>query len=191
MKEARFYQSDGDTVTCGLCAHHCRIKNNRRGVCGVRENRDGVLYSLAYGKVSAEHVDPIEKKPLFHFLPASLTYSIATVGCNFTCLHCQNSSLSQAGPQVERVSHSRKEPAEIVETARSTGFRSISYTYSEPTVFFEFAYECAQLGREQNLKNVFVSNGYMSSAAASALAEVVDGINIDIKAFSEEFYRSI
>jgi pyruvate formate lyase activating enzyme len=149
-----------------------------------------VLFSLSYGKVSAEHVDPIEKKPLFHFLPGSLTYSIATVGCNFKCLHCQNYSLSQAGPQIQQVSHIRKEPAEVVVTARTTGCRSISYTYSEPTVFFEFAYECAVLAREQGLKNVFVSNGYMSSDAASALAEVIDGINIDIKAFSEEFYRS-
>lgn len=190
MKEARFYQSEGDSVICGLCAHRCRIKNKRRGLCGVRENRDGKLYSLSYGKVSAEHVDPIEKKPLFHFLPASLTYSIATVGCNFKCLHCQNYSLSQSGPQVHQVPHIRKDPADIVETARSSGCKSISYTYSEPTVFFEFAYECAQLARKQGLKNVFVSNGYMSSEAASAAAEVIDGINIDIKAFSEEFYSS-
>ena len=191
MKEARFYQSDGDTVTCGLCAHHCRIKNKRRGICGVRENRDGVLYTLSFGKVSAEHVDPIEKKPLFHFLPGSLTYSIATVGCNFKCLHCQNYSLSQAGPQVQRISHLRKEPENIVETAGMAGCASISYTYSEPTVFFEFAYECAELAQRQGLKNVFVSNGYMSSDAAAALVQVLDGINIDIKAFSEEFYRSI
>lgn len=190
MKEARFYQTDGNTVTCGLCAHRCRIKNNRRGQCGVRENRDGVLYALSYGKVSAEHVDPIEKKPLFHFLPGSLTHSIATVGCNFKCLHCQNYSLSQSGPEILRVPHASRKPTDIVETAITAGCGSISYTYSEPTVFFEFAYECAALAREQGLKNVFVSNGYMSSAAAEALAEVVDGINIDIKAFTEEFYRS-
>lgn len=190
MKEARFYSADGETVTCGLCAHHCTIKNNRRGICGVRENRDGVLYTLSYGKVSAEHVDPIEKKPLFHFHPGSLTYSIATVGCNFKCLHCQNYSLSQSGPQVQRIPHLRKAPENVVETARMAGCSSISYTYSEPTVFFEFAHECAALAHRQGLKNVFVSNGYMSSVAAAALAEVLDGINIDIKAFSEEFYSS-
>ncbi len=190
MKEARFYHADGDTVTCGLCAHRCRIKNKRRGLCGVRENRDGVLYALAYGKVSAEHTDPIEKKPLFHFLPGSLTHSLATVGCNFKCLHCQNYSLSQSGPEINRIPHAAREPAEIVKTAMAAGCRSISYTYSEPTVFFEFAYDCAVRAREQGLKNVFVSNGYMTTEAAAALAEVVDGINIDIKAFSEEFYRS-
>lgn len=190
MKQARFYDSDGDLVTCGLCAHRCQIKNNRRGLCGVRENRDGVLYALAYGKVSAEHVDPIEKKPLFHFLPGSLTYSLATVGCNFKCLHCQNYSLSQAGPQVQQIPHLRKEPEEIVATALKAGCRSISYTYSEPTVFFEFAHECADLARRQGLKNVFVSNGYMTAEAADALADVLDGINIDIKAFTEEFYSS-
>ena len=190
MKEARFYQADGDTVTCGLCAHRCRIKNKRRGLCGVRENRDGVLYALTYGKVSAEHVDPIEKKPLFHFLPGSLTHSIATVGCNFKCLHCQNYTLSQSGPEISRIPHARREPADIVEAAVKAGCRSISYTYSEPTVFFEFAHDCAVRARAQGLKNVFVSNGYMSTEAAAALAEVVDGINIDIKAFSEEFYRS-
>lgn len=190
MKEARFYHAEGDTVVCGLCAHRCRIKNKRRGICGVRENNDGVLYALAYGKVSAEHVDPIEKKPLFHFLPGSQTYSIATVGCNFSCLHCQNYSLSQAGTQVQRIPHLRKEPAEIVATAQQAGCRSISYTYSEPTVFFEFAHECAELARRQGINNVFVSNGYMTPEAAVALAEVLDAINIDIKAFSEEFYAS-
>ncbi len=188
MKEARFYHAEGATVVCGLCAHRCRIKNKRRGLCGVRENHDGVLYALAYGKVSAEHVDPIEKKPLFHFLPGSLTYSVATVGCNFRCLHCQNYSLSQAGPQVQRIPHLRKEPDEIVATAHEAGCRSISYTYSEPTVFFEFAHECAELARRQGLSNVFVSNGYMTHEAAVVLADVLDAINIDIKAYSDEFY---
>ena len=190
MKEALFYQTEGTSVVCGLCAHRCRIKNNRRGICGVRVNRDGVLYSLSYGRISAEHVDPVEKKPLFHFLPSSLTYSIATVGCNFRCLHCQNYSLSQTGPQIERISYQEKTPQDIVQTAVQTGCRSLSYTYSEPTVFFEFAYECAELARDQGLKNIFVSNGYMTREAAAMLAPVTDGINIDIKAFSDEFYSS-
>lgn len=188
MKEALFYHREGDSVACGLCAHRCRIKNGRRGICGVRENRDGVLYTLSYGAVSAAHIDPVEKKPLFHFLPGSLTYSIATVGCNFTCLHCQNYSLSQAGRQISQTPHLLKKPEEIVQTAVRGGCRSISYTYSEPTVFFEFANECAHLARAGGLKNIFVSNGYMSSEAASMMAEVVDAINIDIKAFSDSFY---
>jgi len=190
MKEALFYQTDGQAVVCGLCSHRCRIKNNRRGICGVRVNRDGVLYSLSYGRISAEHVDPVEKKPLFHFLPGSLTYSIATVGCNFRCLHCQNYSLSQAGPEIERVPYVQKDPHEVVQTALQAGCKSISYTYSEPTVFFEFAYECGRLAQEERLKNIFVSNGYMTREAAVMLTPVVDGINIDIKAFSDEFYTS-
>ncbi len=188
MKEALFYHNEGDTVVCGLCAHRCRIKNGRRGICEVRENRDGVLYSLSYGAVSAAHIDPVEKKPLFHFLPGSLTYSIATVGCNFRCLHCQNYSLSQAGSQIEQAPHLLKTPEEIVRTAVRGGCRSISYTYSEPTVFFEFANECAHLARARGLKNIFVSNGYMSNEAALMMAEVVDAINIDIKAFTNSFY---
>lgn len=190
MKEARLYITDGETVTCSLCAHRCRIAPNRTGICGVRENRDGTLYALTYGRVSAEHVDPVEKKPLFHFLPGSLTYSIATVGCNFTCQHCQNYSLSQNGVQIKQIPYQHKEPQEIVETAVRRGCKSISYTYSEPTVFFEFAYDCACLARDQGLKNIFVSNGYMTTEAAEMLAPVVDGINIDIKAFSDEFYVS-
>ena len=190
MKEARLYQSDGETVTCSLCAHRCRIAPDRTGICKVRENRNGTLYALTYGKVSAEHVDPVEKKPLFHFLPGSQTYSIATVGCNFTCLHCQNYSLSQTGAHIERMGYQYREPREIVDRAVRLGCESISYTYSEPTVFFEFAYDCASLARERGLKNIFVSNGYMTPEAADLLASVIDGINIDIKAFSNEFYVS-
>lgn len=190
LKEGRLYVADGEAVVCSLCAHRCRIPAGRTGICGVRENRAGRLYALSYGKVSAAHVDPVEKKPLFHFLPGTLTYSIATVGCNFTCLHCQNYSLSQAGRQIERIGHQYREPAEIVESALRCGCRSISYTYSEPTVFFEFAYDCALIARERGLKNIFVSNGFMTPEAAALLAPVIDAINIDIKSFRNEFYVS-
>ncbi len=189
MKEALFYQTENRIVVCGLCAHRCRIEPGRRGICGVRENQDGILYSLAYGRVSAEHVDPVEKKPLYHFLPGSLTCSIATVGCNFKCLHCQNYSLSQLGPQIGRVAHRQRRPQEIVDLALRQDCRSISYTYSEPTIFIEFALDCARLARNRGLKNIFVSNGYMTREAAEDLSSVLDGINIDIKAFSESFYR--
>jgi pyruvate formate lyase activating enzyme len=188
MKEALFYQTENQTVVCGLCAHRCRIKPGRRGICGVRENQDGTLYSLAYGRISAEHVDPVEKKPLYHFLPGSLTCSIATVGCNFKCLHCQNYSLSQAGAQIGRAAYHQRKPEEIVDLAQQQGCRSISYTYSEPTIFIEFALDCARLSRERGLKNIFVSNGYMTRKAAEVLSSILDGINIDIKSFSESFY---
>ena len=191
MKQARFYTRDGEKITCSLCAHRCRIDPGRTGICGVRENRGGELHTRVYGRVSAEQIDPVEKKPLFHFLPGSLTYSIATVGCNFRCLHCQNYSLSQSGVASQQRGYRYKDPAEIVETAAQHGCRSISYTYSEPTVFYEFAYDCAVLARERGLKNIFVSNGYMTQEAAEQLAPLVDGINIDIKAFRDEFYVSV
>ena len=191
MKEALFYQSDGTTVTCGLCLHRCRIKPGRRGKCGVRENQSGTLYSLVYGKVSAEQIDPVEKKPLFHFLPGSLTYSIATGGCNFTCLHCQNHSLSQVNFEHTQLPYISRSPEEVARTAHRGGCRSISYTYVEPTVFFEFAFECCLAARALGLKNIFVSNGYMSTEAASMLAPVLDAINIDVKSFREDFYQEV
>ena len=194
MHEARLYTAtDNGLVCCGLCSHHCRIAPNQRGLCQVRENRDGKLYSLVYGQVAAEAVDPVEKKPLYHFLPGSRTWSIATRGCNFRCSHCQNHSLSQVGPTENPVGKLRS-PQEVVAMARAADCQSISYTYSEPTIFFEFAEDCARLAREQGLKNIFVSNGYMSSQAAERAADAgkwLDAANIDIKAFSEKFYREI
>jgi pyruvate formate lyase activating enzyme len=192
MKRARLYQSAADsTVSCGLCAHHCTIKPGRRGICGVRENRGGELYSLVYGQVAAEHIDPVEKKPLFHFLPGSLTYSVATTGCNFKCLHCQNHTLSQISGSVGEVPHRYREPEAIADQAAAAGCRSISYTYSEPTVFFEFADDCCRAAERKGLRNIFVSNGYMSRPAAEVLAEVLGAINIDIKSFSDDVYRTI
>lgn len=193
MHEAQLYgQGKEGEVICELCAHHCRIKDGHRGICGVRENRCGILYSLVYGRLVAENVDPIEKKPLFHFLPGSRSYSISTVGCNFRCRHCQNFSISQtdafpadAPPGIFRT------PEQVVASAEDSGCRSISYTYVEPTIFFEFAYDCSVLARSRGLKNVFVSNGFMSEKTTRKLASVLDAINIDIKAFSEDFYHTI
>ncbi len=193
MHEALFYDTlEGDKVLCRLCHHHCHINTGKRGLCGVRENRDGVLFSLVYGKVVAEHIDPIEKKPLFHFQPASSSYSIATVGCNFRCEHCQNYEISQyPHSHGAEIAGSRRSPAGIVEAAQAAGCRSISYTYVEPTIFYEFAYDCARQARERGMKNVFVSNGYMGHEVTSALAGVLDAINIDIKAFTEKFYKQV
>ena len=142
-----FYQSGKDNeVTCSLCNHRCPIKDGKRGFCGVRENRDGVLYSLVYGRLVAENIDPIEKKPLFNFLPGSRAFSISTVGCNFRCLHCQNSNISQY-PHAHHgeIAGTVRTPESVVENAVQTKCASICYTYVEPTIFYEFAYDCSVL----------------------------------------------
>ncbi|MDO3376720.1 AmmeMemoRadiSam system radical SAM enzyme [Geoalkalibacter halelectricus] len=193
MKEAMFWEKAGDhQVRCGLCRFRCLIAEGRRGVCGVRENRAGILYTLVYGRSVAENVDPIEKKPLFHFHPGSLSYSVATVGCNFRCLHCQNHQISQVAHDsgVELTGHPLP-PAEIVRRAKQSGCRSIAYTYTEPTIFFEYAYDTAVLARREGIKNVFVTNGYTTAQALAAIAPYLDGANVDLKGFSENFYREV
>ncbi len=195
MKEALFYQSgkanDGICI-CGLCSHRCHIKDGNRGICGVRENRGGKLHSLVYGYLIAEHVDPVEKKPLFNFLPGSKAYSISTVGCNFACLHCQNYDISQY-PHTHHgeIAGRKRTAAMVIEDALIAGCASICYTYVEPTVFYEFAYDCSLIAHERRLKNIFVSNGFMTPELTRHLSTVLDGINIDIKSFSDDFYRKI
>ena len=191
MKEAMFYEKlDEKKVRCFLCAHHCLIKEDKRGICYVRKNIDGILYSLVYGKVISMNVDPIEKKPLFHFLPASTSLSIAAVGCNFRCEHCQNFEISQYPKEHEDIAGRSVTPEDIVEAAAVNGCESISYTYTEPTMFFEFAYDCARLAHQKGIKNVFVSNGYTSPEAARTIAPYLDGNNIDLKG-SDNFYKKI
>lgn len=195
MKEAMFYQpgrENSGVCVCGLCSHRCRIKEGSRGICGVRENRGGVLYSLVYGRLITEHVDPIEKKPLFNFMPGSKAYSIATVGCNFSCLHCQNYNISQY-PHAKHgaITGNKRTATAVVESALKTGSASICYTFVEPTIFYEFAYDCALIAHERGLKNVFVSNGFMTPEVTRHLSPVLDGINIDIKAFSNAFYQKV
>ncbi|QJA05818.1 AmmeMemoRadiSam system radical SAM enzyme [Thermosulfurimonas marina] len=190
MREALLYDRlEGGEVRCRLCHHRCRIPPGKTGLCGVRKNEEGVLYSLVYGKVIAHHLDPIEKKPLFHFLPGSLSYSIATVGCNFRCDFCQNFEISQFPHHYGYVTGEEMRPEEVVEEARRTGCLSISYTYTEPTVYFEFALDCARLASEAGLKNVFVSNGYMTPEALDTIYPHLHGANIDLKAFREDFYK--
>ncbi|MDH3391526.1 MAG: AmmeMemoRadiSam system radical SAM enzyme [Desulfobulbaceae bacterium] len=195
MKIADFQRVlDGEkkTVECYLCSHRCHIKDGRRGICQVRENREGVLYSLVYGKLISQNVDPIEKKPLFHLLPGSLSYSISTVGCNFRCSHCQNYDISQY-PRMHdgAVIGTSVTPEQVATSAQEYGCQSISYTYIEPTIFFEFAYECAQIAHERGIKNVFVSNGYTGPEATKKIAPFLDGNNIDLKAFTDKFYREV
>ena len=192
MKEALFFERLGDKqVRCGLCRHRCTIGEGRRGICGVRENRDGTLFSLVYGRVVAENIDPVEKKPLYHFQPGSISYSIATVGCNFRCKHCQNYSISQVPAGVSEIPGTRRTPEEIVRRAGAMGCRSISFTYTEPTIFFEFAYDTAKCAREAGLKTIFVTNGYITPEALEMITPYLDAANIDLKGFSDRFYREV
>lgn len=183
---------EGEKVECFLCAHRCQIAAGKFGVCGVRENRDHNLITHVFGEVIAAHIDPIEKKPLYHFLPGSTSFSIATVGCNFRCPFCQNWQISQVTKKERefREGH-RLSPREIIEQARIRGCRSISYTYTEPTIFFEYAYETARLGRQAGLANVFVTNGYMTEEALAAIRPYLDAANVDLKAFRDETYRKV
>lgn len=195
MEEASFYEKiDGGklAVQCSLCNHHCRIKNGHRGICQVRENREGILYSLVYGRLVSENIDPIEKKPVFHLLPGSLSYSISTVGCNFRCLHCQNYDISQYPSRHNgEIAGFLRTPEEIVASAKKQGCQSISYTYVEPTIFYEFALDTSRLAREQGIKNIFVSNGYTSPEATRKIAPFLDANNIDLKAFTDKFYKEV
>ncbi|MEW6214898.1 MAG: AmmeMemoRadiSam system radical SAM enzyme [Nitrospirota bacterium] len=192
MKEAMLYEKrDEKEVRCSLCAHRCIIKDGKRGICSVRENRDGTLYSLVYGRVISMHIDPIEKKPLFHFLPGSTSFSLATVGCNFHCTHCQNFEISQFPKEYGGdIPGQYVTPEAIVEAAVRNGCESISYTYTEPTIFFEFAYDCARLAHVRGIKNVFVSNGYTSPEATRVIALYLDGNNIDLKG-NDDHYKKI
>ena len=193
MIEAMFYSAKKHKeVVCNLCCHGCRIQSGKRGICGVRKNIDGILYSLVYGMIAAEHADPVEKKPLFHFLPGSRSFSISTVGCNMQCKHCQNHEISQYPHTHDgNISGTFRSPEDVVSQALAAQCASISYTYVEPTVFYEFAYETAKLARRHTLKNIFVSNGFMTPEVTRHLAPVLDGINIDLKAFTNDFYTKV
>lgn len=181
---------DDKKVRCNLCGHRCVIVPGKCGICRVRRNVDGKLKSLNYGAIVALHADPIEKKPLFHFLPGTRSFSIAAAGCNFQCGFCQNWRISQS-PRSGGIKGQAVSPARIVSTAKEQGCDSISYTYTEPTVFFELCYETARLAREQGLLNCFVSNGYMTPQAVETIAPYLDAINVDLKAFRDETYKSI
>jgi len=190
--EAMLYEPGRDQeVQCGVCGHECTIAPSKYGVCRVRRNVEGRLYSLNYDALVAINVDPIEKKPLFHFLPGTTSLSIAAAGCNFQCAFCQNWQISQA-PRTGRIVGSQTvPPAELVACAVRHGCKSISYTYTEPTIFFELAYETSRLAHERGLRNCFVSNGYMTPRAVRTIAPYLDAINVDLKAFRDETYRRV
>ncbi|MGD9504376.1 MAG: AmmeMemoRadiSam system radical SAM enzyme [Syntrophobacteraceae bacterium] len=190
MKEAMLYRKlDDGKVHCQLCSQHCRIDPGNRGKCGVRENQGGILQSLVYGRIIARNIDPIEKKPLFHFHPGSTSYSIATMGCNFRCLFCQNSDISQTPREQGIVLGQETPPEAVVAGALGSGCASISYTYTEPTIFMEYALDVARRAKEKGIANVFVSNGYMTGEALDAAAPFLDAANVDLKAFTDKFYE--
>ncbi len=190
IKEAMLYEKLGDgRAHCYLCSHHCVVLPGKFGLCGVRENKDGTLYTLVYGDVIAEHVDPIEKKPLYNFLPGSTSYSIATIGCNFKCPFCQNWEISQVSKMDGDVSGRQRKPEDMVKSAVSSGCKSISYTYTQPTIFFEYAYDVARLAKKQGLYNNFVTNGYMTPEALEEIRPFLDSANVDLKGFNEDYYK--
>jgi len=179
----------GGDVRCELCPHQCRVSKGKRGICRVRENRDGKYYSLVYGNPCAIHPDPIEKKPFFHVLPGTISYSLATAGCNFQCKFCQNWEISQASP--EDVFSFDFPPEAIVKKAKEVGAHSIAYTYVEPTIFYEYMLDIALLTKKAGLLNVTHSNGFINPAPLRNLSKVLDAANIDLKGFSESFYREL
>jgi len=195
MHEALLYEKLKDgKVQCNACNHRCVIGDGKRGICGVRENQKGKLYSLVYGRIIAEHIDPIEKKPLYHFMPGSFSLSVATIGCNFRCLHCQNADISQASKlkvMSDEQLGENKTPEEIVQDAIDAKCPSISYTYTEPTIFVEFALDCMKLAKDKGLKSVWVSNGYMTKELLDLAGPYLDATNIDLKAFTEKFYSEV
>jgi len=192
LHDALLYDKQEDnSVICNLCAHRCRIKEGKRGICRVRENRHGNLYTLVYGNLIAKNVDPIEKKPLFHFYPGTKAYSIATPGCNFHCDWCQNWQISQMPHLMEMPRGKRVMPEDVVEQALRTGCRSIAYTYTEPTIFFEYNFDTARLAKDAGLKNIYVTNGFMTPEMLKMISPYLDAANVDIKAFRDEPYRKL
>jgi pyruvate formate lyase activating enzyme len=179
----------GGEIQCELCPKRCRVQKGHRGFCRVRENRDGKYYSMVYGNPCAVHVDPIEKKPFFHVLPTSTSFSLATAGCNFQCKFCQNWEISQAFP--EDLNNDDVPPELIVKRAKELGARSVAYTYVEPTVFYEYMFDTGLLAKKAGLLNVCHSNGFINAEPLRNLCRVMDAANIDLKGFSEDFYREI
>ena len=190
IKEALFYDKlDDQKVQCQLCPRRCVIPAGRRGFCGVRENRDGTLYTLVYAKAVAAAIDPIEKKPLFHFLPGANAFSVATAGCNLKCQFCQNWHISQSLP--EEVNYIHLEPQDLVRQAWETNSPAIAYTYNEPTIFYEYMLEAAKLARQEKIKNIMHSSGYINPQPLRQLCQYLDAANIDLKGFSDDYYKKL
>ncbi|HEX5350038.1 MAG TPA: AmmeMemoRadiSam system radical SAM enzyme [Trichococcus sp.] len=190
MKEAMLYEKLEDgRVRCGVCPHHCIIAQGKRGICAVRENREGTLYALNYGKAIAVAIDPVEKKPLNYFLPGTTVYSFATIGCNLRCLWCQNWAISQASKPDRPIYGEDISPAEHVRRALAAGCPSIAYTYTEPIIFVEYALDTMKLAREAGLKNIWKTAGYASKETLDAIIPYLDAVNVDLKGTDDEVYK--
>jgi pyruvate formate lyase activating enzyme len=191
LHEAKYYvKLEDNLVQCTLCPHNCVIPDGFRGICGVRENKGGKLYTLVYGKPVALNIDPIEKKPLYHFLPGTKILSFGTVGCNFKCIYCQNWEISQAKPE-DYPMEDEIPPETIVKMAKHYGTPSIAYTYTEPTIFYEYMLDISKLAKKEGLRNVMVSNGYINEDPLKELLPYLDAANIDIKAMDEKIHRKL
>ena len=192
MKEALLYEAlDRKRVKCNLCEHRCTIKEGSLGVCNVRVNKNGKLYSLVYGETISQNIDPIEKKPLYHFYPGTTAYSIATLGCNFRCQWCQNWEIAQMPRERGIFKGKSAPPKQIIENVTASNCKSIAYTYTEPTIFFEYTLDIARLASAIGIANVYVTNGYMTSEMLTVMAPFLDGANVDIKAFQEHTYKML
>ncbi len=190
MKEAMLYEKLPEgKVRCNLCAHRCVIADGKKGICQVRENRGGTLYTLVYGHTIIQHVDPVEKKPLFHFHPGSTAYSIATPGCNFRCRWCQNWDIFQMVHDRHFIMGEEASLEQVVAAAQKADCRSIAYTYTEPTIFFEYAYDTARLAHEAGLANLYITNGYMTEEMLETFQPYLDAANVDLKAFRDKTYQ--
>lgn len=191
--ETKFYkQLSGNAVQCQLCNHFCVIKDGNVGICRARKNENGRLISLVYGRPVALNIDPVEKKPLFHFMPGTMTYSLGTLGCNFRCANCQNWDISQEREIEKKVSHiDCVDPENIIEEAVDNECQSISYTYNEPTIFAEYALDIMKIARDNDIKNIWVSNGFMSEECLNAIIPFIDAANIDLKSMDDEFYKNV
>ncbi len=190
LYEASFYrQLEDGSVQCDLCPNRCLLKNRQRGICKSRENIDGKLYSLVYGKPVTINVDPIEKKPLYHFLPGAKAYSLSTTGCNLSCKYCQNWEISQKNP--EEVSGPPMPPEQVVEEALKSGSKIIAFTYNEPVIWYEYMRDIARLAKQQGLRTVMISNGYINQEPLKELLNYLDAVKIDLKAFDDEVYQKM
>ncbi len=189
-QEARYYKKlPENRIQCQMCPRQCVVSPGKRGHCEVRENRDGVYLSLVYGRIAAHHVDPIEKKPFHHFLPGSMAFSVATAGCNVDCKFCQNWELAQRRP--EDLDNVPFTPQELVAYTKRCNSKIIAFTYNEPTVYNEFVYDVAVEGKAQGVKSVIISNGYINEDPMNALCKVIDAYKVDLKSFSQSYYRDI
>jgi pyruvate formate lyase activating enzyme len=186
-KEAIFWKKiDGKKVKCSLCSHNCKISDGKIGVCGVRKNENGKLFSLIYGSASSLASDPIEKKPLYHFYPGTYAFSMGTIGCNFKCDHCQNYTISTADPNFSYIKEVT--PNQVIELIKEQNCQGISFTYNEPTIWYEFTFDTAKLAKKAGFYTCYVTNGYISEDPLKEISKYLDAMNIDVKAFNDDFY---